>query len=429
VIRPEDPFERPTLPLAAIGAAAAWYAVRAGSAPAAALAIALLTLLAAAWLYARLGAGSAHATRTIARRAFEDERIEVRFDVESRGALPLVGLEVEDVFPADRAPQKRAVIFPALRAYHRVSARYFADCDAKRGLYAVGPVSVVARDPLGIVRARRELGGLANLLVYPHVFPIARLPRAGGGTRYDASAALGGLAGAGIDFLGTREYRPGDPLRLVHWGSTARTGRLVVKELEETAAEDVAVFLDLSRLAVRGIGRISTLEYAIRIAASVATHVARGANRVRIFGRGKKPIDIPPGSGAAHVTSILETLALARADGETPLAELLRETASQLGKGATAVVIFSSLEVDLREHAEVLALYRGRGVRFIAVLIDARMFLKLYDEQISLEREAPGPGAIVEALLGEGAVVYTVARNEDLARRFDAPILPVGGPP
>ncbi|HVY60007.1 MAG TPA: DUF58 domain-containing protein, partial [Planctomycetota bacterium] len=252
--------------------------------------------------------------------------------------------------------------------------------------------------------------------------PIARFPVAAGGTRYDAAARFAGLPGAGIEFLGTREYRPGDPLRFVHWASSARTGRLVVKELEETAAAEVAIFLDLSRLALRGLGRVSTVEYAVRIAASVASHVTRGPTRVRLHGRSARPIDLPPGTGDAHLATILETLALARADGSTPFAAVLRETAGALPRGAIAVAIFSSLEVDLEEHAEVLALYRARGVRLVAILIDARSFVKIFDEQVDVERVAPAAREVTGTLLGEGAIVYTVSRGENLERRFDAPV-------
>jgi uncharacterized protein (DUF58 family) len=422
VRREHDPLASPLLPLAAVGIVAVWFAIRAGSPGAMGFAVAIGTLVAGAWYYARAGGRSATAVRSMAPRAYEDERMEVRFAVENRGTLPLVGLEIADLFPADRVFQKRAVVFPFLPPLSRVEARYRADCDAKRGVYAVGPVSIVATDPLGLFRSRVELGAFEKILVYPMVVPIAHIPKASGGTRYDAAARFAGLAGAGIEFLGAREYRPGDALRMIHWPSSARRGRLVVKELEETAAADVAIYLDLSRLAMRGLGRVSTVEYAIRIASSIAAHVTRGPNRVRLYGRGARSVDVPPGSGDTHLAAILETLALARADGTTPLADLLRETATELGKGATAVVIFSSLEIDLREYAEVLALFRARGVRPIAVLIDARTFVKIFDEQIRVEREAPAPEAVIETLLVEGATVYTVSRGDDLGSRFELPV-------
>jgi uncharacterized protein (DUF58 family) len=286
----------------------------------------------------------------------------------------------------------------------------------------VGPLAVVARDPLGLSRARREIGAVGQITVYPRVTTLAGLGDLGGGNRFDAGRQLAGRAGAGLEFLGTRDYRPGDPPRLIHWPSSARAAALVVMEMEDQAADDVAIYVDLERRAARGLGRASTTEYAIRVAASVATHVARGANRVRLYARGARSWDLPSGAGDVHLARLMEILAVARADGETPLAHVLRETAPELTRGATAVIVFASLEVDLREHAEVLAGFRARGVRVVAVLIDSRTFLKLFELQAAVERAAPELREVAAALVAEGATVYHVARGDDLAAKFAAPL-------
>jgi len=416
------------IPIGVTALAALLWGWRAGSTDAVALGIALVTLVATALHWARAGAASVSAARALAPRAYEDERIEVRFVVESTSPLPLVGLEVSDHFPADRESEKRAVVFPALPPRSHMPARYEAACDARRGLYAVGPLSIVAADPLGLFRARRSLSETVDkILVFPHVAEIARLPLAAGGVRYDAGAALGGLPGAGVEFLGTREHRYGDPLRAVHWPSTARLGRLIVKELEETAAADTAIFLDLARLSIRGIGRVTTLEVSVRVAASVATFACRGPNRVRLHARGKAPVYVPPGHGSAHLALLLETLALVRPDGETPLTEVLRETAPTLARGSTAVAVFAAPEPDLAVYADVLQHCRARGVHLIAVLVDAATFLKIYDEQVSVEKAAHGLTAEAAALAAEGATVITIARGEEIARRFEVPVSLLAG--
>lgn len=414
-----DPLAAPPIPLVVAACFALVWGLRAGSADALALSTALTALLVGAFAWSRAGARSVRARRELAPRAYEDERIEVRFSVEGTGALPLVGLEVADVFPADRAPEKRAVVFPALPPRSRVTARYHADCDARRGAYVVGPVSIIAQDPLGLFRARETLDGTARLLVYPRVLSLPRVPLAAGGVRFDAGIAIGGQPGAGIEFLGTREYRPGDPLRAIHWKSTARLGVPIVTEWEETAAADTAIFLDLSRLSLRGMGRVSTLDISIRIAASVAAHAGRAPNRVRLHARGARPLDIPAGSGDHHLARVLETLALVKADGETPFTTVLRETAPLLSRGSTAVAIFAAPEPDLGVYADVLALYRARGVHLLAVLLDAATFVKIFDEQVAIERAAHGLVAEAAALAAHGAAVVTVARGDDIAKRFE----------
>jgi uncharacterized protein (DUF58 family) len=192
--------------------------------------------------------------------------------------------------------------------------------------------------------------------------------------------------------------------------------------MEETAAADAAIYVDLSRLAVRGLGRASTAEYAIAIAASIAAHLTRRQNRVRLFARGARPYDVPPGSGTLQLARILEALAVARAGGSLRLAALLEETAGELSRGASAVVIASSLDFDLAECAGVLAIHRARGVHVVAVLIDARTFLKVFDEQAAVEQAAPELSEVAAALMSEGATVYRIARGDDIALRLFCPL-------
>src|SRR5207244_2439203 len=96
-----------------------------------------------------------------------------------------------------------------------------------------------------------------------------------------------------------------------------------------------------------GLGRETTVEYSVRVAASVAAHLLRGRARVRLIARDARSRDVPAGSGSLHLAQILEELTVARSDGATPMADLLREAADDLGPGGLAVVIVSALEADL----------------------------------------------------------------------------------
>src|SRR5918912_409029 len=85
--------------------------------------------------------------------------------------------------------------------------------------------------------------------------------------------------GEGMDFHGVREWRQGDPLRRVHWPTTARTGRLSVVEFERAFQQDLVIALDLRRGSEYGEGRETTLEYAVKTAATLidATLAESGA--------------------------------------------------------------------------------------------------------------------------------------------------------
>jgi len=145
-----------------------------------------------------------------------------------------------------------------------------------RGRIVLGPSTLVAADPLGLVEVVAALAATDEVLVRP------RLPRLGaihtdgsGRLRLGRGRAL--RHAAGTELHGVREYRAGEPMRTVHWASTARRGRLMVRELEEPTADDVAVVLDLDARADVGPPGRSSLDEAVRVAgALVVAHRDRG---------------------------------------------------------------------------------------------------------------------------------------------------------
>lgn len=113
----------------------------------------------------------------------------------------------------------------------------------RRGLYTLPPTRTLVGDPFGLARRTGSHGSSSTLIVYPRVEELAspegssaRLTR---GTRSRHLPAAGGE-----DFYGIRDYVPGDDRRKVHWRSTARTGRLMVREDETTGLPRLAVFVD-----------------------------------------------------------------------------------------------------------------------------------------------------------------------------------------
>ncbi len=111
-----------------------------------------------------------------------------------------------------------------------------------RGVFDGVRVSARSQAPLGLVgMACQRRAPLARPLV------IGPAPIASPDTPFPtAEAATEGLVGAAAGsqvIRGVRDHAPGDPLRLVHWPTTARTGRIVVKELEEPRQPRAAMVL------------------------------------------------------------------------------------------------------------------------------------------------------------------------------------------
>lgn len=108
-----------------------------------------------------------------------------------------------------------------------------------------GPVGarswvVESSDPLGLFQSRRPSPDAEIALVLPRFASLSRRPEV---RELEASVATP-RAGSGTELFGVREYRPGDPLRRIHWRSSARRGELVVREYEPPGVQTLGIFCD-----------------------------------------------------------------------------------------------------------------------------------------------------------------------------------------
>ena len=179
---------------------------------------------------------------------------------------------------------------------------------------------------------------------------------------------------------GVRDYAPGDPLNRIHWLSTARRNRLIVKEFELDPLAEVWIFVDASRyvhtalpkqpleLEEREMWRPSvkiplppsTEEYAVSIAASLARFFLQHGRAVGLVYAGRYFSLLSTERGGRQLGKILETLALLRADGVMPVQALVDAEVRSLPRGSTVIVITPSTGNEVVISAELLS---RRGMR------------------------------------------------------------------
>lgn len=148
----------------------------------------------------------------------------------------------------------------------------------RRGQHHFGPVTVESKAPFGLFRRRVRLPSPLSVLVYPQVYPLARLPLM---ESAEGTAARPRAVREGQEIAGSRRYVPGDPLRHIHWRNTARAGRPMVKEFEDSQENTLVIVFDSSR--ELGQGQETTLEYSIKLAASVAGYVVGRGRSIRLL--------------------------------------------------------------------------------------------------------------------------------------------------
>ena len=166
-------------------------------------------------------------------------------ELKNTGRLARHLLEVEDDFAGSGG---RAVVVRLARGASEV-VRYGVGSPS-RGIYSGGEVTVESGAPFGLFFARRKQRVASDIIVYPRTWSVAGLPPSASldAERKDQSEAPTLRRGLGGEFWGIREYRTGDPARLIAWKKSARglaAGKLAVLELAEETHPPFVVAMNL----------------------------------------------------------------------------------------------------------------------------------------------------------------------------------------
>ncbi len=151
-----------------------------------------------------------------------------------------------------------------------------------RGRYVIGPMTVRATDPFGLVELDRTFASTTAVVVTPRVIALPAIPLTGMWTGSGDNRPRD-FAGGSAEDVTVREYRRGDDLRRVHWRSSAHAGELMVRREEQPWQSRATIFLDNRAHVHRGAGLTSSLEYAVVATASIALHLAQRGFRVRLI--------------------------------------------------------------------------------------------------------------------------------------------------
>ncbi len=350
---------------------------------------ALLSIVIVSYVWTRFAARGLTIRRHLRTKwATVGDTIEEEFELQSRSRLPILMLEVEDY---SELPGYRASL--AVTMGSRTVRRWRTHGEAgRRGMYRLGPADVRVADPFGLFTAERRLAHENSIVVYP---PISVMR--------DVAVPAGSLVGAArssmrtqqvtTDAGGLREFRPGDPLKRIHWPSSARRESLMVKEFDLEPTASLWIALDLQADVQAGHGDESTEEYGVKIVSSLAYQLVRDDKSVGFLAEGRNSrYLIEPQRGLRQLWRILESLAIVQARGTRPFGEVLAGSAPILGRGVSVVAISPSADPSWIASLAQLA---QRSVYPVAVGLDAATF------------DGAPSNAGLEAEAGAAGVPYT----------------------
>jgi uncharacterized protein (DUF58 family) len=191
---------------------------------------------------------------------------------------------------------------------------------APRGDHALPPPRVRVADAFGLARHVHRGGGDDALLVLPHSPRLDRLALGGRAAGHGPRRRQALLGFGDLDRV--RDYQPGDPLSRIHWGQTAKRGRLQTKELRPAQGSGRSTLVLLDGAAPPG----PDFETAVTVAAAVSRHLAERREPLGFAHTGRRPVRIP--AGRAGWPEVEMALARAQPGGERALALAVRAEAA-----------------------------------------------------------------------------------------------------
>lgn len=321
---------------------------------------------------------------------------EERFEIVNHQPFPHLWVEIKDdsTLPGITASHVISMI-------HGHETRSFLSRTRllQRGAFSLGETELIGGDFFGLFSVKKKFPVEHHLLVYPMMVQIDKFP-----------GPAGWLAGGEAlkrrthqitpNAVGVRDYVPGDPLSRIHWLSTARRNRLIVKEYELDPMAEVWIFLDadravhfqgdinleLPKLDVKEVWRpfvniplsVSTEEYAVCAAASLSRYYLNEGRVVGFVSAGKNLWVISSDRGARQLGKILETLALLKSDGNLPIQALVEAQVRNIPRGSTIVIISPASESRI---APIVMSVTQRGMHPIVVFLDSISFGKEREEK------------------------------------------------
>jgi uncharacterized protein (DUF58 family) len=248
-----------------------------------------------------------------------------------------------------------AVFFPCVPAAQTRKGAYRGQL-VQRGRYQIGPLRLSTQFPFGLFSRTITVGQAETVLVLPrlgrltHSWAARRRAAFAGADRRDRRPGPEG------DFYGVREWRGGDGQRLVHWRSSARLGKLVVRQLEQPRNRDVTVVLDLWQPERPMDRHVENVELAVSFAATVLADLCRkGGSNVHLAVHNAAPECFGGPASAMLLQGLIERLATVESRLDDCLPALLEHAMRRVAAGAEFVLV-STRPNDLFDTARFAAL-------------------------------------------------------------------------
>lgn len=232
--------------------------------------------------------------------------------VVNRGPKPLLGAYWFDLLPWGSGATPPREFGPL--APREIRTVQYSFVPPRRGIASLGRLIIKIDDPFRLVRGEFAVGEGSQVVVAPQVFDLDQ-------SDLDVAADTGSArlfqhrSLAGEHDIMTRDYRPGDALRKVHWKATAHHGELMVREEDKRSHAEALIVLDTRRSSYADALRTMSndrpeserFEWALELTSSLRDHLTRRGQRVNVL-----ETALPQLADAGHLDAFISSLARIR---------------------------------------------------------------------------------------------------------------------
>ncbi len=254
----------------------------------------------------------------------------------------------------------------------------------RRGLHQLQDLRAYSSFPFHLFRSGASRTQLSPLLVVPKFHPLTQLDIPTNTRHQPGGIALTSRVGESSEYIGNRDYVPGEPVRRIDFRAWARTGQPVLREYQEEYYCRVAVVLDTHVKPRKTWGRFvkweegwyfpyeigpdifPELEAAISLTAAIADSLGREEYLIDLFAAGPELYAFRSGRNLAHFENLLEILSCVEACHENPLATITPRIVDELSQISTVVCVLLDWDESRRDLARAA---REAGCRLKRVIV------------------------------------------------------------
>jgi uncharacterized protein (DUF58 family) len=370
----------------------------------------VIAFLLLAFVLPRQAIRNLEVTKEFTEFCFEGDEVRVKIGVRNRGRSPVFLISMAEIITSEhfQKSEDKSFLIPELMGGETKTFEYSLR-SILRGIIRLPASRVSTSFPFGFFQKTHVAPTPQELTIYPVAPAPGRLKGERIGGHLAGYRRSSPLIGRSFDFLGIREYHQSDETRFIHWPSSARLNKLMIKEFRDLQNQALAVLLDMHESSSAGRGRESTTEYVVKIATSLLNY----SLRERIF------LTMQCSQGHQIVTAdnsrryvALEFLASLVHNGKLTTSQVLAHRLNTIQPGSHLFLLQAVPEIDV----DLLESLIERKIFVTILLILGHSFTDerrtLFDNEKYWE--------IRERLEGMGVRVYMVRKGDHPGRIFDS---------